>query len=148
MGFVAALLTLAGCSALPGRARHDLVGMTLPDFLACAGQPTERMRIAPRQWALTFPTNNWSTPSLSGAVPLLGDLVKPTVSASASESCRMTARIRDGRVASIHFVATSSLTTSASAACAPLVRDCLLYPDHTMLPADYDADAYLQKGSS
>lgn len=37
-------------------------------------------------------------------VPILGGLAEPSVSMSATRTCRMTARIRAGRVASVHYV--------------------------------------------
>ncbi|OUJ16474.1 hypothetical protein HK28_12395 [Acetobacter sp. DsW_063] len=143
---LALVLSLTACASLPEQARHDLPGTTLPDLVSCAGQPSERMRVGPDDWVLSWGANA-STPSISGSVPLFADLVKPTVSASASMQCRMSARIQSGRVVSIHYVGTSSLIFGAHAACSALVRDCLLHPDHTTLPADYDAGRYLSKAN-
>lgn len=136
---------LSSCSELPGQARRDLVGVSLPDLVSCAGQPAERMRVGRDDWVLTFAPVTITTPSVTGSVPLLGDLLKPSVTASAQESCRMTARVRGGRIASLHYVGTSSLLFGAHAACAPLVRDCLKYPDRTSLPENYSADDILSQ---
>lgn len=138
------LLALASCSVLPERARHDLVGTSLPDLVACAGRPDSRMRVGADDWVLGWGPVTTATPSLTAAVPVLGDLAKPTVSASASATCRMMTRIQRGRVASLHYVGTSSLPIGAEAACAPIIRDCLAHPDRTVLPAGYDTNAYLE----
>ncbi|WP_146882048.1 hypothetical protein [Acetobacter nitrogenifigens] len=139
---LALVLILAACTDRTEQARTELIGMPYPDLVACAGPPSVRVQTDADDW-----DGEWggsvSTPSVSGSVPLFADLVKPTVSASAAMSCRMTARVRGGRVYSIHYVGTSSLIFGAHAACAALVRDCLLHPDHTTLPADYDAGRYL-----
>ncbi len=143
----AALLVLTGCSALPERARHQLVGTTLPDLVACAGRPESRMRVGVDDWVLGWAPVTTATPAITGAVPVLGDLAKPTISANASATCRMSARMRGGRVVSLHYVSTSSLPLGAKSACAPIVRDCLAHPDRTVLPAGYDADAILEDKS-
>ncbi len=140
---LAGLLALAGCSALPERARTHLVGTALPDLLACVGRPDSRVRVGDDDWVLGFAPQVLAAPALSASVPVLGDALKPTVSVSNAESCRMIVRIRSGRVASVHYVGASFLLSGANGACAPLVRDCLIHPDHTALPAGYSADAVL-----
>lgn len=146
-GLLAGLLALACCSALPERARRQLVGTSLPDLVACAGRPASQMRVGVDDWVLGWTPVTTATPSVSCAVPLLGDLVKPTVSASASATCRMSARVRAGRVVSLHYLSTSSLPLGSEVACAPIVRDCMAHPDQTTLPSGYWSSDYLEDKS-
>lgn len=142
---VTSLLAVSACTPMAERARSSFVGMALPDMLACAGNPAHIRPIGPDEWILAYGPRTTDSPSLTGSVPILGDIASPTVSIENSSSCAMTVRIHGAYVKSVHFVAGSSMLMGPNIACAPLVRDCLHHPDHTTLPDDYDPKSVLGK---
>ncbi|GBR03032.1 hypothetical protein [Acetobacter oeni] len=117
--------------------------MTLPDLLSCAGKPVHTMQISPADWILSYDQDEPVQPAVTVSSTLpLG--ITPTVSLGASGTCHTVIRIHDGYVAAVHFTGVTLTMKGATAACAPLIRECVEHSDRTSLPADYDVGKWLR----
>lgn len=143
---LALLVMLSACTSVTEQARESLPGMPVTDLMACAGSPESSILVGPDEWVGTYAPVTVSTPSVTGSVPVLGDIVKPTVTASASMSCKMVVRIKSGYVFSVHYIGASSLIMGPHTACIPMVLDCMRHPDKTQLPAGYVDLDYIKLG--
>ena len=122
------ILSLSGCSsAMVQDSRRTLIGNDLTSFESCAGPPVQDLAISNNEHILVFSTVSVATPTVSASLPILGNAIKPTVTASSASMCRMTARFINGRVYALHFLNNSFF--GGYTACAPLVRDCMKFPD-------------------
>ena len=109
------------------QSRTHIVGMDLPDMESCAGPPLSELKISDNEKILVFSTVSVSTPTVSASLPIFGDALKPTITASSTSMCRMTARVISNKVYSIHYLDNSFFGGYSS--CAPLIRDCMKHPD-------------------
>jgi len=136
---------LAACGGYTAReARTRLPGMTLPDLLACAGVPDKRMQIDAVEWVLVYDQSSAVQPSMTASISALAALVKPALTMGAAGTCRVMVRINGDHVRSVHYAGPSGTLEGPNAACAPLVRDCLKYPDQTVLLVGFDQSEILK----
>lgn len=112
------LMLVSGCADIPGRARHDLVGMSRSDLIACAGVPDNREALQDGevlQWRQDQQVQGPLT--LKGPMSLELDL-------SGHGTCHFVARLRQGRVAQVEYTGPSSTLMGPYSACQPLVLAC------------------------
>ena len=112
------LLLVSGCADIPGRARHDLVGMARSDLIACAGVPDNREALPDGevlQWRQDQQVQGPFT--LKGPMSLELDL-------SGHGTCHFVARLRQGRVAQVEYTGPSGTLLGPYSACRPLVLAC------------------------
>ena len=134
------LALLAGCGAVTvHQARTDLLGMTAPDLLACAGVPDRVQALSRDELLLQYDYKPAAGSLFSLTLPLVGSLA-----VGAHGACEAHFRVlRDGTVSGVSYSGTSFSFSGPSADCVPLVRECVEHPDRTGLPAGYDAFAIL-----
>ncbi|NHO32679.1 hypothetical protein [Acetobacter fallax] len=117
--------------------------MPLPDLLSCAGKPARTMQISQTDWILSYDQNEPVQPAvtLSSTLP---PGITPTLALGASGTCHTVIRVHAGYVAAVHFTGVTLSMAGPTAACAPLIRECVENADRTSLPADYDAGKWLR----
>ena len=109
---------LSSCTNLPVRAKHDLVGMSRSDLIACAGVPDNREALQDGevlQWRQDQQVQGPFT--LKGPMSLELDL-------SGHGTCHFVARLRQGRVAQVEYTGPSGTLLGPYSACRPLVLAC------------------------
>ncbi len=130
---------VAGCGAVTmHHARTDLLGMSAPDLMACAGGP-DRVQALSSQELLHYDYKPTPGNLFSVSLPIVGSLA-----VGARGACEAHFQVlRDGTVSGVSYSGTSFSFSGPSADCVPLVRECVEHPDRTGLPAGYDAFAVL-----
>ena len=112
------LALVSGCADIPGRARHDLVGMGRSELISCAGVPDNREALPDGevlQWRQDQQVQGPFT--LKGPFSLEMDL-------SGHGTCHFVARLRQGRVAQVEYTGPSGTLLGPYSACRPLVLAC------------------------
>jgi hypothetical protein len=139
-------LALAGCSTYVAAIAPDaMVGMEMPDLIACAGIPDKEMITKPDvmvlEWTGAKSADGGSGVKTSGfsfSLPLGTSL---TVAAP-TDTCHMQATVlRDGTVADVDMVSSNGIK-DANGACGQIVKQCAFHGSDTGLPKDYDAFHY------
>lgn len=142
--FLLPLLCLACCvSSMPRSARTLLVALPLPDLLSCAGKPAQTMQISETDWILSYDQTRPVQPpvTVSSVLPMG---VTPSLTVGASGTCQAVVRIHKGYVAAVHFTGVTLTAMGPTAACVPLIQECVQNPDRTSLPSDYNAGRWLK----
>ncbi|OUJ06671.1 hypothetical protein [Acetobacter malorum] len=116
-GLLATIL-LSACSSLPTRAKHDLIGMSRPDLIACAGVPDNREPL-PDGEVLEWRQDQQVQGPLTIKTPLSLEL-----DIGGHGTCHMVARIQAGRVAQVEYTGPSATLAGPYAACRSLVLAC------------------------
>ncbi|MBV1835677.1 hypothetical protein KUA11_02420 [Acetobacter estunensis] len=117
---MSALLGLqAGCSSLPSRARHDLIGHTRADLVSCAGVP-DQDEIRDGQEVLVWRQDQPVQGPLDLKTPFSFEL-----SLGGHGTCHVTATVQDGVVTRIAYSGPSATLEGPNAACGPVVRGCV-----------------------
>nr|WP_246379713.1 hypothetical protein [Gluconacetobacter johannae] len=110
---------MAGCTTVPERTRSALVGQPRPMVLACMGVPDradQRGDIETLTWR--------QDQQVQGPFDIKGPL-SLELSIGGHGTCRATAMIRDGRIASFVYSGPSTTLLGRNGACAGLVRGCV-----------------------
>ncbi|WP_174766809.1 hypothetical protein [Acetobacter indonesiensis] len=119
--FASGVLLLSGCKSAAQHARHDLVGLTRPELISCAGVPDAR-EDRDGQEVLVWKQDQNVDGGVSVSTPFLIGL-----SIAGRGTCHFVATIRDGKVRRISYTGPSQTLYGPLAACEPLVRDCEAY---------------------
>ncbi|MCG0998198.1 hypothetical protein [Acetobacter persici] len=117
LSLLAALL-LCACASLPTRARHDLIGVTRSDLIACAGVPDNRETL-PDGEVLEWRQDQQVQGPLTIKTPLSLEL-----DIGGHGTCHMVARLRAGVVSQVEYTGPSATLSGPYAACRPLVLAC------------------------
>lgn len=147
IALLALMLLPVGCATYvanvaPGRMR----GMAVPDLIACAGLPSQKMvtkpDVAVLEWDPKTPGSSNSGGAKSGVSFSLPLGVSFTWS-TPIDTCHMQATVlRDGTVADIDM-SSSNGVKGADGACGQIVTQCVYDQSSTGLPKGYDAFQYL-----
>ncbi|NHN88984.1 hypothetical protein [Acetobacter conturbans] len=113
------VLMLAGCSTIPDRARHEMVGLTRPDLVACAGIPDQE-ETRDGQEVLVWKIEKTDGGSLSVSMPF--DM---SLTFSSSGSCHVIASLRGNKVMRLAYTGPARTWLGADAVCAPVLRACV-----------------------
>lgn len=116
-----------------------MIGMTLADVLACMGTPDSKMKTTAGTAIVQWNEKTSDTPLELSALGFGFKL-------GGSGECKAVATVlRDGTVADMAFPGThnANFLSPPSAACEPLVEECLSHPSATQLPPGFDAWAIL-----
>lgn len=112
---------LAGCSSVPMKARHDLLGISRKELLSCAGVPDTRENTDTGQIFEYKQTQQVESPlNLKGPMSLELDL-------GGKGLCNAIFRIENDKVAQIEYTGPSATLLGKWAACQPLVKACEAY---------------------
>ncbi|MGG6429381.1 hypothetical protein ACQ5TV_05295 [Acetobacter ghanensis] len=112
------LLALSGCSTVPMRAKHDLIGMPRSDLIACAGVPDNAASL-PDGEVLQWRQDQQVQGPLTLKTPFSMEL-----DVGGHGTCHFVARLRQGRVAQVEYTGPSATLAGPYAACRPLVLAC------------------------
>ena len=113
------LLVLAtACTSLPMRAKHDLVGMSRSDLIACAGVPDNAANL-PDGEVLQWRQDQ----QVQGPLTLKGPF-SLELGLGSHGTCHLVARLRQGQVVQVEYTGPSATLAGPYAACWPLVRAC------------------------
>ncbi|WP_244896436.1 hypothetical protein [Acetobacter fabarum] len=111
-------LFTSACSGVPLRAKHDLIGMSRSDLIACAGVPDN---------AATLPDGEvlqWrQDQQVQGPLTLKGPF-SLELDLSGHGTCHFVARVKNGRITQIEYTGPSDTLLGRYAACAPMVQAC------------------------
>lgn len=131
-------LLLSACSVYTVRdAREAILDMNLPDLLACAGIPQGVQKISNDELLVQY-----SYKPASGSLVSIKALTLFDLSLGREPQCDARFRVlRDGTVSGVSFGQTDMSALNSS--CSKLVAECVINPDQTELPKDYDAFAIL-----
>ncbi|WP_244284961.1 hypothetical protein [Acetobacter persici] len=113
-----AALLLCACTSLPTRARHDLIGVTRSDLIACAGVPDNR-ELLPDGEVLEWRQDQ----QVQGPLTIKGPL-SLEMDLGGHGTCHMVARLRSGVVSQVEYTGPSATLGGPYAACRPLVLAC------------------------
>lgn len=116
---ILALAALSACTTIPTRARHDMLGLSRADLVACAGVP-DMQENRDGQEVLTYRQDQ--------AVQGPFDLETPfsfELSVGGHGTCRATVALREGRVVRVTYSGPSATLAGRDGACAGVVRGCL-----------------------
>ena len=123
--WVAMALLMAGCSIQDAHtaieARRKLVGLSELQIESCLGAPDQHSSFGSTD-VLTWYAVSTSSDTLS--VPIVGGL-----SFTNGGYCHLTARVEQGRVASIRYTGENNAFAAPFAYCAPIVRSCMNMPE-------------------
>lgn len=139
-----AILLMSGCSTYVASVAPDKMrGMSVPDLIACAGIPDQKMKTKPDVMVLewtpkTTTSSGTKTSGFSVTLPLGTSLtLQPPV-----DTCHMQATVlRDGTVADVDMSSSSGIKGD-NGACGQIVKQCVYDQSSTGLPANYDAFEY------
>ncbi len=116
---------VAGCSIQDAhtamQARRKLVGLSELQIESCLGAPDQHGSFGSTD-VLTWYAN--STSSSTYSVPIVGGF-----SFTNGGYCHLTARVEQGRVASIRYTGENNAFAAPFAYCAPIVRSCMNIPE-------------------
>ena len=142
---LALLLLLSGCNAYQVReARQDILGMSAPDLMACAGVPDKVQELSANELMVQYDRN-----ADNGSLLSIKALNIADISLGRSGACHAHFRIlRDGTVSGVGFSGTTFSFSGPYGDCASLIRECVEQPDRTQLPPRYDIFSILLKDKS
>lgn len=131
---MACLVLLSSCGVVvTNKVKKDLTGTTLPDLLACAGKPSNTMKIDDRDAEVTYTQATPVQPNFN-----IGGINGMSIGVGSMGTCNAIFRLRDGYVTSVHFTGPSGTFAGPESACVPLIDSCAYRSDHTTLPDNYD----------
>lgn len=107
------------CTTIPTRARHDMLGLSRADLVACAGVPDMREE-RDGQEVLTYRQDQ----QVQGPLDLKGPL-SLELSIGGHGTCRASVAIREGRVVRVTYSGPSATLEGRDGACAGVVRGCV-----------------------
>lgn len=120
------LVPLAGCTVADAesakRARTEMIGMSEPDLLLCAGIPTRTKQLAGAEY------QSYEHAGDTGGINLTVPVVGGGVNVTGGGYCTVTFKMVDGKVAAVGFGGDNDSPLSPDAVCGPIVADCLSKP--------------------
>jgi hypothetical protein len=118
---------LSGCAVkdanIADNAEHRLLGLSERDLEACLGAPDQHSSFGATD-VLTYYASSASSTSVS--LPVVGGL-----GLTNGGYCHATFRVDSGRVTNVLYSGEKNATLAPNAYCAPIVRTCLNYLDHS-----------------
>ena len=127
-------LFLSSCAGLPAqKSETKLVGMSLPDMIACAGMPSKSIATNHEDVVLQYDQNQQVQPNFS-----LGGIYGVSLNLGGMGTCSLIARFHNGYLGSIHYVGPSWTFGGYLSACTPIIKSCYSRRDHTVIPSDYN----------
>jgi hypothetical protein len=137
---LALLLLLGGCGSYQvHKARQDILGMSAPDLLACAGVPDKVQQLSDSELMVQY-----DRPADNGSLLSIKALTMADITLGRSGACHAHFRIlRDGTVSGVSFSGTTFSFSGPYGDCASLIKECVEQPDRTQLPAGYDVFSIL-----
>lgn len=137
------LLMLTACGTLDvHQARQDVIGMNLPDLLACAGIPKQGnvMQISPDEALIEYDQDASSAAILTLEVASVANFAIGRPGA-----CKAVFGVfRDGTISRVDFADTSFSMFGPKSDCGPLIEECVHERDATQMPTGYDAFKFLE----
>lgn len=146
MKYLLPLFLLAGCSTYVASVAPDRMrGMSVPDLIACAGIPDQKMLTKPDVAVLEWAPK--STAGTSGGLKTGFGFTLPLGTSftwsTPVDTCHMQATIlQDGTVADVDMSSSNGIK-GADGACGQIVKQCAYDQSDTGLPKGYDAWDYL-----
>lgn len=127
--YTVACLLLTNCHSVAHKARTDLIGLTRPELLSCAGVP-DAAETRDGQEVLVWKQDQNVDGGVSISTPFLIG-----VSIAGRGTCHFVATLRDGKVSRVSYTGPSQTLYGPLAACEPLIRDCEHYARTERTPA-------------
>ncbi|NHN93909.1 hypothetical protein GVI59_18655 [Acetobacter sicerae] len=107
------------CTTIPTRARHDMLGLSRADLVACAGVP-DMDEVRDGQEVLTYRQDQ----QVQGPLDLKGPL-SLELSIGGHGTCRASVAVREGHVVRVTYSGPSATLEGRDGACAGVVRGCV-----------------------
>ncbi len=101
------------------------------------------MQISEADWILSYDQSEPVQPAITLS-SVLPSGITPSISLGASGTCHTIIRVHGGYVAAVHFTGVTLTMAGPTAACVPLIRECVRNADRTSMPAGYDAGRWLR----